>query len=93
MESESPARQFVVVQIANGFGYHRDRFVVLPPEGRSLYSLAERLWKLIPMVAAKDSWRLRELRLRTDKLIPESGRVVIQGLRRETIDGSRFFLA
>ena len=32
-------------------------------------------------------------RLRTHKLIPESGRVVIQGLRRETIDGSRFFLA
>jgi hypothetical protein len=32
-------------------------------------------------------------RLRTHKLIPESGCVVIQGLRRETIDGSRFFLA
>jgi hypothetical protein len=32
-------------------------------------------------------------RLRTHKLIPESGRVVIQGLGRETIDGSRRFLA
>src|SRR5215469_3038037 len=35
----------------------------------------------------------QRLRLRTHKLIPESGRVVIQGLRRETNDGSRLFLA
>ena len=61
LETESPARQFVSVQIANGFSDCGDRFVVLPPEGRPLYRLAERLWKVIPMVAAKDSWRLREL--------------------------------
>ena len=47
MESESPAQQFVVVQIANGFSDHGDRFVVLPAEGRPLYRLAERLRKLI----------------------------------------------
>ena len=47
LESESPAQQFVVVQIANGFSDHGDRFVVLPAEGRPLYRLAERLRKLI----------------------------------------------
>src|SRR5215469_2225633 len=61
LESESPAQQFVVVQIANGFSDYGDRFVVLPPEGRSLNRLAQRLWKVIPVVAAKDNRRLREL--------------------------------
>src|SRR6516225_5616001 len=57
-----PAGRFVDVQIANGFGDHGDRLVVLPPEGRSPYRLAKRLWKLIPVVTAKDSWRLHKLR-------------------------------
>ena len=35
---------------------------MLPPEDRSLYRLAERLRKLIPVVAAKDSWRFHEPR-------------------------------
>jgi hypothetical protein len=54
-----PAWCSVVAQIANGFGDYGDRLVVLPPDGRSLYRLAERLRKVIPMVAAKDSWRLQ----------------------------------
>jgi hypothetical protein len=54
-------RRSVVVQMANGFGDQCDCFVVLPPEGRLLYRLAERLRKLIPVVAAEDSRRLREL--------------------------------
>jgi transposase len=32
-------------------------------------------------------------RLRTHKLLPESGSVVIRGLGRETIDGSRLWLS
>ena len=56
-----PERPLVGVQMANGFSHCRDRLVVLPPESRSLYRLAERLWNLIPVVAAKDSWRLHEL--------------------------------
>ena len=51
----------MVVQKANAFGDQGDRFVVLPPKGRPLYRIAERRWKVIPMVAAKDSWLLREL--------------------------------
>ena len=47
--------------MANAFGDQCDRFVVLPPEDRSLDRLAKRLRKLIPVVAAKDSWRLHEL--------------------------------
>src|SRR5262249_6708165 len=58
----SPARRFVVVQIANAIGDQGDRFVVLLPEDRYLYRLAERLRKLVPMVTAKDSWRFHELR-------------------------------
>ena len=37
-----------------------DRFVLLPPEGRSLYRLAEHLRKLIPMIAANDIRRFPE---------------------------------
>ena len=54
------ARLPVVVQIANAFGDQGNRFVVLPPEDRYLYRLAERLWKLIQVVMAKDSWRFHE---------------------------------
>jgi hypothetical protein len=56
------ARRFVVVQIAIGFGDQDDRFVVLPPEDRSRYRLAERIRKLMPMVTAKDSRRFHECR-------------------------------
>ena len=50
-----PARRSVVVKIANAFGDQGDGLVVLPLENRFLNRLAERLRKLIPMVAAKDS--------------------------------------
>jgi hypothetical protein len=52
----------VVVKIVNAFGDQGDRLVVLPPEDRSLTRLAERLWKLIPVVAAKDGRRFHKLR-------------------------------
>ena len=52
----------MVVQIVISFGDQGDRFVVLPPENRSLKRLAKRLRKRIPMVTAKDSRRFHELR-------------------------------
>ena len=52
----------MVVQIANAFGDQGDRLVVLPPEDRYPYRLAELLRKLIPMVTAKDRRRFHELR-------------------------------
>ena len=65
----------MVVQIVNAFGDQGNRLVVLPPEDGYPYRLAELLRKLIPMVAAKGSWRFDELRAAVSETLPPCRRL------------------
>ena len=73
----------MVVQIVIGFGDQGDRLVMPPLENRSLNRLAKRLWKLIPMVTAKDSRRFHSLRAAVSQAL-----AVCSSLSRHRLSGA-----